>query len=87
MANSGNGSIFEGLAGGIEGEVLSDAFSLGRYATDASIYQIEPLGVVIPKSENDIEATHQFARIRGFPYCRVAAERRNAGKQLADRLS
>jgi hypothetical protein len=34
----------------IRGEVLFDAFSRGRYATDASIYQIEPLGVVVPPS-------------------------------------
>ncbi len=32
----------------LRGEVLFDAFSRGRYSTDASIYQIEPLGVVIP---------------------------------------
>ena len=34
----------------ISGEVLFDAFSRGRYATDASFYQIMPLGVVIPRS-------------------------------------
>jgi hypothetical protein len=33
----------------IRGEVLFDTFSRGRYATDASIYQIEPLGVVVPR--------------------------------------
>ena len=33
----------------VRGEVLFDAFSRGRYATDASIYQIEPLGVVLPQ--------------------------------------
>ncbi|TAK40382.1 MAG: FAD-binding oxidoreductase, partial [Betaproteobacteria bacterium] len=35
----------------IDGEVLFDAASRGRYSTDASIYQIEPLGVVIPRTE------------------------------------
>src|SRR5271166_2468564 len=34
-------------------EVLFDAFSRGRYSTDASIYQIEPLGVVVPKSREE----------------------------------
>jgi len=29
----------------IEGEVMFDAASRGRYSTDASIYQVEPLGV------------------------------------------
>ena len=37
----------------MRGEVLFDAFSRGRYATDASIYQIEPLGVVVPRSRKD----------------------------------
>src|SRR5262249_1097393 len=32
-----------------EGEVLFDAASRGRYATDASIYQIMPVGVLVPK--------------------------------------
>src|SRR5580704_2449910 len=32
------------------GEVLFDRFSRGRYATDASFYQIMPAGVVVPRS-------------------------------------
>src|SRR6266851_3099217 len=40
----------------VRGEVLFDAFSRGRYSTDASIYQIEPLGVVVPKSREDAAA-------------------------------
>jgi len=39
-----------------EGEVLFDAGSQGRYATDASIYQIVPLGVFVPRSERDVVA-------------------------------
>ena len=35
-------------------EVLFDKFSRGMYSTDASIYQIKPIGVVIPKNEEDI---------------------------------
>ncbi|MBI1778381.1 MAG: FAD-binding protein [Proteobacteria bacterium] len=38
----------------VEGEVLFEAFDRGRYSTDASIYQIEPIGVVIPKSIADV---------------------------------
>src|SRR5215475_10907698 len=34
----------------ITGDVLFDAFSRGRYATDASFYQIVPAGVVVPRS-------------------------------------
>lgn len=46
----------------IEGEVLFDAASRGRYATDASIYQITPLGVVVPRSPRDIATALAVAR-------------------------
>jgi FAD/FMN-containing dehydrogenase/Fe-S oxidoreductase len=35
----------------VDGEVLFDPASRGRYSTDASIYQIEPIGVVVPRTE------------------------------------
>ncbi|MDP6953129.1 MAG: FAD-binding oxidoreductase, partial [Alphaproteobacteria bacterium] len=53
------------LGKSLEGEVLFDAFSRGRYATDASIYQIAPLGVVVPKSVADIEAAVAIAAEEG----------------------
>ncbi len=37
----------------ITGEVLFDAYSRGRYATDASFYQIMPHGVVVPRSMDE----------------------------------
>ncbi len=51
----------------LRGEVLFDAFSRGRYATDASIYQIEPLGVVVPQSREDAAAAIAIAREEGVP--------------------
>lgn len=66
MANSENGSKIGALALRIEGEILDDQFSIGRYATDASIYQIVPRGVVVPKSAADIEACITFARETGI---------------------
>jgi len=38
----------------IEGEVRFDPVSRALYSTDASVYQIRPLGVVIPKSREDV---------------------------------
>ena len=35
-------------------EVLDDSYTLGMYATDASIYQVKPLVIVIPENESDI---------------------------------
>ena len=55
------------LAGAIEGEIAFDAFTRGRYATDASIYQIMPAGVVFPRAADDIAATIQIAREHGLP--------------------
>ena len=38
----------------VDGKTLFDEFSRGRYSTDASVYQIKPLGVVLPKDTNDV---------------------------------
>lgn len=55
------------LAREIRGDVAFDAFTRGRYATDASIYQIMPMGVVFPASALDIAATLGIAREHGVP--------------------
>src|SRR5689334_6551017 len=41
------------LRSNVTGEVLFDAFSRGRYATDASFYQIMPAGVVVPRGMDE----------------------------------
>ena len=51
----------------LQGEVRFDAWSRGLYSTDASIYQIEPLGVVIPQSIDDVVATVQIAAEAEMP--------------------
>ena len=51
----------------IEGEVLFDAFSRGRYSTDASHYQIEPIGVVVAKTEQDVRTAMEIAAEEGIP--------------------
>jgi FAD/FMN-containing dehydrogenase len=48
-------------------EVLFDRFARGRYATDASHYQIMPAGVVVPETMDDALATLAFAREEGVP--------------------
>lgn len=47
-------------------EVLFSRFDRGRYATDASHYQIFPLGVVIPKTRNDLRVLIEIAREFGI---------------------
>ena len=49
----------------ITGGVLFDAFSRGRYATDASHYQVTPLGIVLPKTVAEAERVVAIARAEG----------------------
>jgi len=46
----------------ILGDVWFDAASRGRYSTDASIYQIMPIGIVVPRDESDVRIALQVAR-------------------------
>lgn len=46
----------------LEGEVRFDLYSRMLYSTDASNYQIEPVGVVIPKTYDDVRWTVELAR-------------------------
>jgi FAD/FMN-containing dehydrogenase/Fe-S oxidoreductase len=51
----------------LDAEVLFDAASRGRYSTDASIYQVEPLGIVVPRSEEAARAAMAIAAEEGVP--------------------
>ena len=51
----------------LTGDVLFDRFSRGRYATDASHYQIIPIGVVAPRSIEDVNRAIEIAREEGIP--------------------
>ncbi len=59
--------LAEQLRAHVDGEILFDAFSRGRYATDASIYQLEPVGVVVPRNEDAARAAIQIAAEQGVP--------------------
>src|SRR3954470_7837888 len=55
------------LSARISGEVRFDRTARMLYSTDASNYQIEPVGVVIPKSVDDVLATIELAASHGVP--------------------
>ncbi len=57
---------FQELAESVAGEVLLDDYHRGMYSTDASIYQITPHAVVLPKTEDDVLAAVAFAREHGI---------------------
>jgi FAD/FMN-containing dehydrogenase/Fe-S oxidoreductase len=63
----GDPALAARLGEAMRGEVLFDAFTRGRYSTDASIYQIEPIGVALPRDADDVVAAIALARQDGFP--------------------
>ncbi|HUP09744.1 MAG TPA: FAD-linked oxidase C-terminal domain-containing protein [Caldimonas sp.] len=68
MARLGEGArIADRLARETEGEVLFDTASRGRYATDASIYQVMPAGVFVPRTADDVAAAIAICRELGMP--------------------
>jgi len=66
-AASAASSLQRRLRREVDGEVLFDPFSRGRYSTDASIYQIEPVGVVVPRTEDAARAALQIAADEEMP--------------------
>jgi FAD/FMN-containing dehydrogenase/Fe-S oxidoreductase len=70
----------------IEGEVLFDAASCGRYSTDASIYQVGPVGVVVPKTEGDAKVAMQVAAEEGVPILPRGAGSSQCGQAVAAAL-
>ncbi len=60
-------SLAEELRGRIDGEVRFDQYTRTLYSTDASIYQIEPIGVVIPRHVGDVEEAVRLASREGVP--------------------
>jgi len=63
----GDPALERRLKSALRGEVLFDAASRGRYSTDASIYQIEPVGVAVPRDKEDVAAALAIAREAGVP--------------------
>jgi len=51
----------------VEGDVRFDTYSRLLYSTDASMYQMEPIGVVIPRHAGDVQAVVEVANRLGAP--------------------
>ncbi|MGZ2257963.1 FAD-binding and (Fe-S)-binding domain-containing protein [Roseobacter sp. A03A-229] len=62
-----NARLFSKLGEAVQGDVMSDAASRARYATDASIYQIVPEAVVTPRTKDDVQAAMAVAREEDVP--------------------
>ena len=68
----------------IEGEVWFDPASRGRYSTDASIYQIEPIGVVAPRTAGDIAQAIAVCREAGAPVLPRGAGTSQCGQTVGE---
>ena len=68
------------------GEVRFDAFTRGRYATDASHYQIMPLGVVTPRTIEEAERAIGVCRAEGVPVTARGGGTSQAGQTVNEGL-
>ncbi len=79
-----NEDLREALKARVSGEVRFDKVSRLMYSTDASIYEIEPIGVVIPRTHEDVFATMEVARQFKVPVLPRGAGTSLAGQTVGD---
>ena len=85
-AGRGDPFLSRRLAREIEGEVLFDPASRGRYATDASIYQIEPVGVAVPRTEEDVARIVAVTAETGTPLLARGGGTSQCGQTVGEAL-
>ena len=66
-SNEVAGRLAQRLATETQGEVLFSAADRGRYATDASIYQVTPTGVFVPRYGEEVKIAIDICRDLGVP--------------------
>jgi FAD/FMN-containing dehydrogenase/Fe-S oxidoreductase len=79
-----NDDLYQALKKGIAGEVRFDEASRFLYSTDASIYEIKPIGVVIPLTHEDVFATMEIARDFKVPVLPRGGGTSLAGQTVGD---
>src|SRR5712664_1733905 len=70
----------------LKGDVLFDRAARGRYATDASIYQIMPLGAVVPRDQADLLLALEIARDASVPVLARGAGTSQCGQTIGEAL-
>jgi len=68
------------------GDLRLDAASRALYSTDASMYQIEPLGVAIPKTQDDLQAAVELAAKYKIPILPRGAGSSLGGQAIGEAL-
>ncbi|APV51068.1 FAD-binding oxidoreductase [Betaproteobacteria bacterium GR16-43] len=74
------------LAREFDGEVRFDAAARGRYATDASIYQVMPIGVAVPRTRDAALVALQVAIEAGVPVLPRGAGTSQCGQTVGEAL-
>src|SRR5690349_17471661 len=67
LVNPARTPLAERLRRELDAEILFDRASRGRYSTDASIYQLEPIGIVVPRTEEAARGAIAIAAEEGVP--------------------
>ena len=80
------GDLARALARVVEGELAFDAASRGRYASDASIYDVDPLGVLIPRTHEDVKAAFEVCRALRIPVLARGAGSSQCGQTVGAAL-
>ena len=78
--------LVEELRRSVTGEVRFDKMTRMLYSTDASIYQIEPVGVVLPKSADDVIAVLEAAHRYNLPVLPRGGGTSLAGQTVANAI-
>jgi FAD/FMN-containing dehydrogenase/Fe-S oxidoreductase len=78
--------IRDDLKGIVKGELLFDDLSRALYSTDASIFQIQPLGVAVPRDEEECQALVRYAAEHQVPLVPRGAGTGLAGESLGGGL-
>ena len=68
----------------VRGEVRLDPHGRGLYATDASIYQVFPLGVVVPRDAADVQVVLALCREAGIPVLPRGAGTSQCGQTVGE---
>ena len=79
-----NQDLYDALRKRITGEVRFDKVSRFLYSTDASIYEIEPIGVVIPRTHEDVYAAMEITRDFNVPVLPRGAGTSLAGQTVGE---
>jgi FAD/FMN-containing dehydrogenase/Fe-S oxidoreductase len=74
--------LLNALKAAVAGEVRADRLSRALYATDASVYQIVPAVVVVPRSEADVVATVDACRRYKVPLTARGGGTSQAGQSI-----